>query len=738
MLSPLLKRVHPILFFCITSCVAGVPIVSSQEQSHPSTWVDPFIGTARGGNTFPGAVRPWGMVSVSPHTDLSAPSGYLHDKRTFYGLGHVHLSGTGCSDLGSIVITAARSTGSFTPERYRTALGKESAEPGYYSAFLPGLDLAVEATASERCGITRFRSNIDGDIVILLDAGRSLALTGGGSVAFDGPARIEGFTTGGGFCGENNRHTVCFSAVVSKTPRASGTWTDTTGSTRLSAIAPEGSSVGAWMVIPLRRSEVVEIRVGISYVSTANASENLKREIGSRSFAAVRAEGRHAWNDALRRVRTTGGSRDAQVKFYTALYHSLLHPNIINDVNGEFPLMGHRGVGHYHGLRRYSVFSLWDTYRTLHPLLTLLFPERQTEMLRTMLDMYTETGFLPKWELAGNETFMMAGDPAVPVVADAYTKGLRGYDTALALAAMRAGATGFADSVRPGYADMLRLGFIPCDVDTTNTWWVWGPVSTMLEYCVADWSAAQAARQAGAREYAEEFTRRAFLYRNLFDPETHLMRPRHKDSTWFAPFDALATEGAGTWQGSGGPGYVEGNAWNYTWFVPFDVAGLATLFGGDDYYAAGLDTCFARGLFTITNEPDIAYPYLFTYFPGREHRTREIVSELREKEFGTGADGLPGNDDAGAISAWFVFSAMGLYPDCPGSGEYRLGVPLFDSISLTIPRTGRTPATIHMRRLNGPAHATNSMSLSWNGRHLAVPAIPHALLMQGGTLRFGE
>lgn len=701
----------------------------------PATFVNPFVGTAGGGNTFPGAVRPWGMVSVSPHTNLSAPSGYTHGEPWFYGMGHVHLSGTGCADLGSIIVTATRGTVFTTAEAYRTRLGAESAEPGYYSAALPALHLTVRAAATERTGVIQFRTDADGDLLLLLDAGRSLALTGGGSVRFLNPTTLEGYNTSGGFCGESNRQTVFFSARITRTPSKHGVWSDTAVSTDTSATT-NGKPVGAWLRVSLRKGERIEIRTGISYVSVQNARQNLETELADLPFDTVRTHARRAWNTALERVRPRGGSQDLRIKLFTSLYHALLHPNVISDVNGEFPGMRRKEIGRYEGRIRYTVFSLWDTYRTLHPLLTLLFPEQQSAMVKTMLDMYRESGSLPKWELAGNETFMMVGDPAVPVIADSYLKGICVADSTTIFSAIRAGTTPAADSIRPGYRDLLQMGYIPADQDTSQTWWVWGPVSSMLEYCLADWTIARIAGSRGLTDEEHEFDRRSRLYASVFDRNTRFLRPRLRNGAWMTPFDPLATEGSGSWTGSGGPGYVEGNAWHYTWFVPHDVHGIVTLLGGPEQCAAKLDSCFHMRHFTINNEPDIAYPYFFTYLPGRESRTREIVHDICKNEFGTGTDGLPGNDDAGTISAWFVFSALGFYPACPGSNEYRLGYPLFEQIDLVLPGPNSTPRTIAIRREGQARARADLIPAYWNRVPLRSHGLKHQDLIQGGLLSF--
>ena len=620
------------------------------------------------------------MVSVSPHTDLHAPSGYIHGEPWFYGFGHVHLSGTGCSDLGSIIVTATRDPVKPDPEGYKCSYRNESASPGFYGVHLTEPEIDAEVTAGSRSGMIRFTSTRKGEVNLLFDAGRSLVPREGGYIRFVSPTEIEGYNLSGGFCGEDNQHKVYFVSRLSSVPREYGTWTGNTVTT-YTAQTSDQESVGAWMTFSSRKGETILVKTGISYVSINNARENLNHEMPLWDFNRIRKKAEDLWRHQLSRVYVEGGTKNDKIKMYSALYHCLIHPNIISDVNGEYPLMGRQGVGKYKNRERYSVYSLWDTYRTLHPLLTLIYPERQSAMIQTMIDMYDESGFLPKWELAGNETYMMVGDPASIVIADSYIKGIRDFDAHKALEAvlkpalLKPGES--APPIRAGYHELLEYGYIPFEQDMNSDWWVWGPVSTTLEYNLADFCISRLAEEVGDTQIAKAFAERSLAYRNLFDPVTQFIRPKQKNGHWMTPFNPLETEGAGYWEGSGGPGYVEGNAWNYTWFVPHDIPGLMERFGGAEPFAQKLERCFTEGHFTINNEPDIAYPYLFTYTPGYEHRCAEFVQKIIEQDFGTGPDGLPGNDDAGAISAWFVFSALGFYPDCPALKTYRLGIPLF-------------------------------------------------------------
>ena len=709
------------------------------QQDDILSYVNPFIGTAGGGNTFPGALAPWGMVSVSPHTDLYAPSGYNHGEPWFYGFGHVHLSGTGCSDLGSIIITATRDLINPYPEGYKCSYSNERAEPGYYGVHLNEPDLDVDVTAGIRSGMIRFTASQKGNVSLLIDAGRSLVPRQGGFVRFVSPVEIEGYNLSGGFCGEDNQHTIYFVSRLEKAPQEFGTWIGQTVSNEKMQESKD-SGVGAWLTYSIQKGESISVKTGISYVSIENARENLDHDASDMDFAALRNKTRKLWFEQLSRISVKDGSNADKIKFYSSLYHCLIHPNIINDHNGEYPLMGRQGMGKQTDRDRYSVYSLWDTYRTLHPLLTLVYPERQAAMIQTMIDMYEESGFLPKWELAGNETFMMVGDPAAIVIADSYVKGVRNFDIEKAMQAVLKPAQvkpgESAPPIRAGYHELLEFGYIPFEQDTSTDWWVWGPVSTTLEYNLSDYSIGVLARETGHHETADRFFERAKAYRQLFDPETQFIRPKLKNGHWMEPFNPLETEGSGYWEGSGGPGYVEGNAWNYTWFVPHDIPGLIDLFGGTKPFAEKLLRCFSEGHFTINNEPDIAYPYLFTYAPGFEHHCTAFVREIMLNDFGTGPDGLPGNDDAGAISAWFVFSALGFYPDCPATESYRLGYPLFDKIVVKLDQKFYSGSEIVIEKRGIPERSPSQISIVQDGETVKGWDVSHESLTKGSYLTF--
>ncbi len=710
-------------------------ILTAQTEHSLIQYVNPFIGTANGGNTFPGAVVPWGMISISPH-NASSPSGYLYGEKYFYGFGHNHLSGTGCADLGSVIINISKPGNNSRSEDFKFTYKNESASPGYYSVFLNEPEVLAEAAVTERSGITRFTPAKAGKMEFILDAGKSLNITGGGKIEIISDTEISGYNISGGFCGEENRQKTFFylrfnQPVISTEIFSSGNKTN--------SHLIEGKDIPIFLkaIFELSEENPLLVKTGISYVSEKNAKENLDTEIPHWNFEMIKKNAEEKWNENLSKIISEGGTEEDKVKFYTALYHILIHPNIISDVNGEYPLMGGGGVGKYSGRNRYTIFSLWDTYRTLHPFLTMIYPDKQSEIIKSMLDMYIESGYLPKWELTGAETYMMVGDAAATVIADSYIKGITDFDIDTALEAMikpvliDSGTT--APPVRAGYHELLQYGYIPFEQDWNEDWWVWGPVSTSLEYNLNDWTIARFAEKTGNENLASVFYKRSSYYKNLFDKKTKFMRPRLKNGNWLDPFDPLVTEGSGDWEGSGGPGYVEGNAWNYTWFVPQDIPGLIELFGGEKSFAAKLNICFAEGHFTITNEPDIAYPYLFNYIKGEEHRSDELITKIINEAFGTGPNGLPGNDDCGTISAWLAFSMLGFYPDCPASDYYQAGIPSFDSAIIKLDEKYFSGREIIIKK---EKKKSGAREVYLNGEKISGFKLEHKKLVEGAEVIF--
>jgi predicted alpha-1,2-mannosidase len=701
------------------------------------TYVNPFIGTSNGGNTFPGAVVPWGMVSVSPHNSLSAPSGYIYGEEYIYGFGLVHLSGTGCAELGSVLITITDDDQAIKPDLYKNIYSSEKASPGYYKVVLDGQKLKIEVTSTGRVGFLKFTSFDKSNKTLVIDAGRSLGIIGGGYVSIVSDNEVEGFNISGGFCGEDNREKVYFVARFSRKFKKEKLWSNEIFLDSKKAEI-ENYPIGALLNYDFDENQELFVKVGISYVSIENARMNLEEEIMDWNFERVRDKARSSWDDKLMRILIKDDNRDNLIKFYSAFYHMLIHPNIISDVNGEYPLMGRNGIGKYSDRNRFSIFSLWDTYRTLHPFLTLFFPEVQSDVIKTMIDMYKECGYLPKWELAGNETYMMVGDPASIVIADSYLKGITDFDFNLAFEAMLKPTLLNQDEnappIRAGYHELLQYGYIPFEQDWSGDWWVWGPVSTTLEYCLSDFAISRMASKLGMMDIEDKFYNRSLSYKNLFDPSTSFMRPKLKNGEWMEPFDPLVTEGSGDWIGAGGAGYVEGNAWNYTWFVPHDIPGLISIFGGEKSFSKKLYQSFTNGQFTINNEPDIAYPYLFNYVNGEEHKTRELVLKIINDEFGIDHNGLPGNDDCGTISGWLLFSSIGFYPACPGSQIYQIGISIFDKIKLQLSPEYYSGSDFVITKIGENSEMIKVNEL--NGEVLEDHQILHNQIVSGGELKF--
>lgn len=469
------------------------------------------------------------------------------------------------------------------------------------------------------------------------------------------------------------------------------------------------------------------VRVGVSYASVNGAWANIESDLPEFDFDRVQRLAEESWNRELSRILVEKGSPQDTVTFYTALYHALLHPNVWNDANGEYAKMDHSGIGKWKDGKRYSLFSLWDTFRNLHSLLTLLWPEQQRDMIRSMLGIYREGGFLPQWELAGSETRWMVGDPAVPVIVDSYRKGIRDFDAELALEAMLKSADEQGDewkTFRYNLKGYLEQGWVSPHPRVHDSK---GPTSLTLEYVYADWCISVFAKELGREEIARRFANRAKYYKNVWDPKTGYFRMKDNKGRFVEPFEPRKT-----W-GEGHGGYVEGHADNYLFYVPHDIKGLAEIMGGDKAFVNRLDKLFATGGFDETNEPDIAYPYLYSYFPEYAHKASEKINQYVWSKFKTGPQGIPGNDDCGTLSTYFLFSAMGFYPDCPGRTDYALANPLFGKISIFLDGKDSKPFVI-LRKGEKDDYSLKPVRL--NGEKFDQWRLPHASIVAGGELLF--
>ncbi|NYI48274.1 GH92 family glycosyl hydrolase [Macellibacteroides fermentans] len=679
--------------------LSGVLSVSAQQ---PVDYVNPFIGTSNYGTTNPGAVCPQGLMSVTPFNVMGSESNkfdkdsqwwsapYTSDNNYFTGFAHVNLSGVGCPELGGLLLMPTAGDLNVDYSQYGSAYTEEVAKPGYYGTKLTKYGIKAEATASMRTGLSRFTFPA-GKGNILLNLGEGLTNETGATVRIVNDTEIEGSKLMGTFCYNPQAvFPVYFVMKVSKAPKQMGYWKKQrpmkgveaewdgySGKYKLYTKYNRdmsGDDVGVWFTYDNEANEVIEVKMGVSFVSIENARLNMNTEQPDFNFDKVSTAAREQWNSDLSRVLVEGGSKDEKTIFYTALYHMLIHPNILQDVNGEYPMMESLKTGKTSG-NRYTVFSLWDTYRNVSQLMTLLFPERQVEIIRTMVDMYKESGWLPKWELFGRETLTMEGDPSIPYIVDAWMRGIRDFDVETAYQAMRKGATtpGEFNLMRPDANDYFTKGYVPLREKFDNS------VSHALEYYIADWNLSKFAQSLGKKEDAKLFYDRSMGYKHYYSKEYGTLRPILPDGSFYSPFDPL--QGANF---EPSPGFHEGNSWNYTFYVPHDIAGLTKLMGGKKKFVDKLQMVFDKKYYDMANEPDIAYPYLFSNFKGEEWRTQKTVRGLLRDYYHNAPNGLPGNDDTGTMSAWAVFAMMGFYPACPGDVNYTLTSPLFDKVTIKL------------------------------------------------------
>ena len=724
--------------------------VSAQQ---PVDEVNPFIGTSNYGTTNPGAVCPQGMMSVVPFNVMGSDlnrfdkdrqwwsTPYSADNKFFTGFAHGSLSGVGCPELGSLLLMPTQGALNVDYKEYGSEYKDEVASPGYYATRLTKYGILAEATASMRTGLSRFTFP-KGESHILLNLGEGLTNESGATVRFVNDTEIEGSKLLGTFCYNPTAvFPVYFVMKLSKAPSKRGYWKKQRPMTAEAAWDADagkykiygsytremsGDDVGVWFDYETEENESISVKMGISYVSIENARKNMEAEQPGFDFDKVRMAAREMWNKDLSRVEIEGGSKDERTIFYTGLYHLLIHPNILQDVNGEYPQMESLQVGHTKG-NRYTVFSLWDTYRNVSTLMTLLYPDRQLDIIRTMIDMYKENGWLPKWELYGRETFTMEGDPSIPYIVDAYMRGLRDYDVNLAYEAMRKGATtpGEFNLLRPDANDYFTRGYVPLREQYDNS------VSHALEYYIADWNLSNFAQALGKKADAQLFYERSMGYKHYYSKEFKTLRPLLPDGSFYSPFDPKQGENF-----EPSPGFHEGNAWNYTFYVPHDIKGLAKLMGGDKAFVNHLQSVFDKGYYDPANEPDIAYPYLFSYFKGEEWRTQKLIHELLKSGYHNAPNGVPGNEDTGTMSAWAIFSMMGFYPACPGDVNYVLTSPAFDKVTIHLDERFYPKGKLVIESKHDTPESVYVQEVTVGDRKLKGFTLSHDRLVNAGTLRF--
>ena len=728
---------------------------AENKKLRPVDYVNPFIGTTNFGTTNPGAVMPNGLMSVVPFNVMgSNDNKYDKDARWwstpyeyhnvfFTGFSHVNLSGVGCPDVGSLLLMPTTGELNVDYNQYGSTYKNEVAHPGYYSNTLTKYGIKTEVTADKRSSIARFTFP-QGQSHILLNLGEGLTNESGAFIRRISDNEFEGMKVLGTFCYNPQAvFPIYFYMKVNKQPKRSGYWKM---QRLMSGVEAEwdkdngkyklyteykreiaGDDIGVFIDFDTKQNEEVEVLMGVSFVSMENARLNAEKELAQTTFDSLRLRAEEAWNNDLSKILVEGGSEDQKTVFYTALYHTLIHPNILQDVNGQYPTLERGDIASVSNGDRYTVFSLWDTYRNVHQLLTLVYPVRQQHMLQSMLAMYDEHGWLPKWELYGRETYTMEGDPSIPVIVDSWLKGLRGFDINKAYEAMRKGATtpGPQNKLRPDNDDYMKLGYVPLREQYDNS------VSHALEYYIADNALSRLAKALGKDSDAKLFYNRSLGYKHYYSKEYGTFRPILPSGKFYSPFNPLQGENF-----EPNPGFHEGNAWNYTFYVPHDIKGLTQLMGGSKAFVDKLQMVFDKGYYDPANEPDIAYPHLFSYFKGEEWRTQKEIKRLLNTCFKNAPDGIPGNDDTGTMSAWAVFNMIGFYPDCPGEPAYTLTTPVFDKVTIKLSKEqwGTDQLVITSKRSDKEAYRINNITVG--GKQYKSYRISHKDLINARNIHF--
>lgn len=752
-----MKRLLILLYIMANACMA-------LGQKQPASYVDPFIGTDHMGHTYPGATVPFGMVQLSPETDTVLYSigkgynpkvyeycaGYQYKDQTIVGFSHTHFSGTGHSDLGDFLLMPSNGALHLNPGtsenpssgyRSRFSHNKEFAKAGYYAVLLEDYDIFAELTATTRVGMHRYTFNKASEPKLIFDMTSGIYNYDGKNIwCF---ARVENDTLITGYRqtrGWARNKYIYFAMVVSKPIKRYGyhgdekvTYNGFYRKFNEREKFPEmaGKSVKAWFEFDIKEGEQLLVKVALSSVSTEGALKNLQVEVPHFNFEKVKDDAFNAWNNELSKVKIEA-SEDKMKSFYTSMYHAFISPTVYMDIDKQYRGLD-QNIHKAESFTNYTTFSLWDTYRASHPLFTLLQPQRASDMINSMLAHQQQSvhKILPIWSHHANENWCMIGYHATSVIADAYMKGLKGFDENQALDAMLASAN---YDIYDGIGDYKTYGYVPADKSSNAA-------SKTLEYAYDDYCIAQMANKMGKNDIAEKYYTRAASFASLFDKNTGFIRPKNADGSWVKNFDPLATEGQG---------FIEGNAWNYSLYVPHNISKLIDWAGGNDKFSQHLDSLFTlpldekhiaasedidkRGIigrYVHGNEPGHQIPYMYVY-AGAPWKTQQRVHQIIDEMYKPNPDGLPGNDDCGQMSAWYIFSALGFYPVCPGNNEYVFGSPCIEKAELKL-ENGNTLQIIAKGADNGKIYIK---SISLNGKPYPYLYITHHLLLKGGVLEF--
>ena len=693
----------------------------------PVDYVNPYIGTGLHGHVFLGANVPSGAVQLGP-VNLSEGwdwcSGYNYSDSTLIGFAHTHLSGTGIGDLGDILFMPITGSFSFNKNNYYSLYShsEEKARPGYYSVNVKRYNVKAEMTASTRVGFHQYTFPASKESHILIDLVQGI----GWDRPVDAYVRQLNDTTLVGYRfskGWAVDQRIYFAAVFSKPFKNVSLYKN--GVVQPSLVAM-GDTVKAVVDFNTEGGEMIKVKVGISPVSYENALLNIRKEIPHWNFNQIKDKATAQWNKELSKISIKTKDTKALEKFYTALYHTLIAPSVFNDVNGDY-YGTDKQVHHNPSFTNLTTFSLWDTYRACNSLYTLYQPEKVSDMVNSMLAIYQQQGKLPVWHLMGNETNCMPGNSATQVIADAYLKGIKGFDAKLAYEAVK--NTAMLDERGMNY--VKKFGFIPADSMTES-------VAMGLEYAIADGSIALMAQKMGKKEDFEYFSKRAAYYKNYFDQSTQFVRGRINENTWrqdFSPFVSRHMK----------DDFSEGNAWQYTWLVPQDVHGLVKQLGGDAKFTAKLDSLFVVkgdmgkeasnditgliGQYAHGNEPSHHITYLYNYV-GQPYKTAEKVRFILDSMYTTQPDGIIGNEDVGQMSAWYVLSSLGFYPVHPAGGMYVFGSPIFDEA--TIKLSGEKSFKIVVK--NNSAANKYIQKVSLNNQPYTKSYLLYSDIVKGGNL----
>jgi len=727
-------------------------------------FINPFIGTDHMGHTFPGALVPFGMVQLSPDTDTIPYSsgngynpdvykycaGYQYNDPTIVGFSHTHLHGTGHSDLGDFLIMPIEGKIQLNPgtadhpeQGYRSNYDKSSeiAKAGYYSVNLTKHHIKAELTATQRVGVHRYQFSGKETPAIILDLVHGIYNYDGkviwSSIRIENDSTVTGYRQTNGWAKERK---VYFAMIFSKPIKQYGiintdkeTYKGFWRRWKMDKNFPEnsGRKIKAWFQFNMQQENDLTIRMALSAVSAQGALNNLRVETPKADFDAIRQNAYNAWNREVNTINIEASENEKTI-FYTAMYHSLIHPSIYMDVDGYYRGLDQE-IHKAEGFSNYTIFSLWDTFRALHPWLTLTHPKETSDMINSMLTHANQSvhKILPIWSHWSNDNWCMIGYHAVPVIADAMVKQISGFNYNQALSSMVNSAT---YSSYEGLEHYMKYGFVAQEQSGSSA-------SVTLEYAYDDFTIAQAASIVGNADIARKFNQRSLNYLNLFDPSTKFMRAKKSNGHFTKPFDALATHDMG---------YIEGNAWTYSLFVPQAPKKLIELYGGEKSFCNHLDSLFTMelpakyyektediaavglmGNYVHGNEPGHHIPYLYNY-AGKPKSTQAIVRKILTSMYHNSPSGLCGNDDCGQMSAWFLFSSLGFYPVCPGTPFYDLGAPLYKKIEFHLPNN---------RLLTIKANKLSSKNIYvkrvlFNGEEIKGQKITHQQIIEGGLLEF--